>query len=158
MKMFLLRSFLLIPFAAGLFGTFAFNTSAFGADASNADLYKAIHAPETDARPKSKAGQPELGVGMNKKSVGGLTCLMRIAIYPGAIAAYTCTLSTEDLNAELIYNSLELEEKNARPLNDDGMPAPGPTVSAKIVGPFKCEKVQVVSPRSHPKYNCKLDF
>jgi tRNA threonylcarbamoyladenosine modification (KEOPS) complex Pcc1 subunit len=117
-------------------------------------IYEALAVIAEDPRPLVD-GMPPMGAMVLQKSVGGLACRKSTVFSPGGRTKIVCQLN-EEANAEAIYEALNLEEVDARPVSD-GMPSLGAMIWEKAVGGLACRKVQVVYPGAPKKFSCSLN-
>lgn len=117
------------------------NVSVF---AASEELYNAINAPET--------GLPSQDVNILGKSIGGLSCTKVTDIYPGATPKYSCSLDTQSLDAEIVFNNLNLQIK------DGSHGAIGASNQMKTAGGLECHKITVIYPGATPNYSCRVQF
>lgn len=66
--------------------------------------------------------------------------------------------SVEPTNsAEIIYHALaNIEEKDARPVDEFGKPSLGAEIMAKSIGGLTCKRTTVVAPNGAGKFSCSL--
>lgn len=87
-------------------------------------LFSRMTAPEIDVR-STRNGIPSLGSTIVAKEVGGLKCIKTTIVAPRAEPTFSCSLDSSELNAEAIYNSLDIEEEDGGVRDEHGMPALG---------------------------------
>lgn len=126
--------------------------------AATESFYNAIKAPETDARPVNEDGDRPLGVLIAQKSVGGLTCIKRQVVYPGAKASYRCALDPKAVNADVLYKALDVEETDGRKVDENGNPALGAEIRVKTLDNLVCVASRPVVPNARFTYRCVVHF
>lgn len=119
--------------------------SAFAQSSLDAQgIYESLNAQEQDV---------SVGEGASKfqKAVGGLTCTKSQVVYPGAQPQYSCAFDTKYLDAEQIYEALNIDAK-------DVSVGEGVSKFEKSLAGMKCTLSQVIYPGAKAKYACSLSM
>ena len=86
------------------------------------------------------------------KSIGGLECVRTEIMNLGARASFKCSLDVEDMNAQEIYEALNVAEINIVPPH-----VLGASRLQKKVATLSCTKSAPVVPRPVFSYSCQLN-